>query len=102
MIRTDRGVTVRMRRIPGSGLAAPRAYGPDHEGNRRMAGPADGDRTDHAVSGMRRAPDHDHHAPAGAGIADAGRHGDHLIRYEAPGAARTPSPLRGRVTARPP
>jgi len=47
-----------------------------------MASPADGDRTDHAVSGMRRAPDHDHHALAGAGIADAGRHGEQLIRYE--------------------
>jgi len=38
-----------------------------------MADQADGDRTDHAVSGMRRAPDHDHHVLAGAGIADAGR-----------------------------
>jgi hypothetical protein len=47
-----------------------------------MAGQADGDRTDHAVSGMRRAPDHDHHVLAGAGIADAGRHGDQLIRYK--------------------
>jgi hypothetical protein len=34
------------------------------------------------VSGMRRAPDHDHHALAGAGIADAGRHSEQLIRYE--------------------
>ena len=30
-----------------------------------MAGQADGDRTDHAVSGMGRAPDHDHHVLAG-------------------------------------
>lgn len=47
-----------------------------------MAGQADGDRTDHAVSGMRRAPDHDHHALAGPGIADAGRHSDQLVRDE--------------------
>jgi hypothetical protein len=45
-----------------------------------MAGQADGDRTGHAVSGMRRAPDHDHHALAGAGIADAGRPSDQLLR----------------------
>jgi hypothetical protein len=31
---------------------------------------------------MRRAPDYDHHALPGAGIADVGRHGDQLIRYE--------------------
>ena len=31
---------------------------------------------------MRRAPDHDHHALAGPGIADAGLHGDQLIRYD--------------------
>ncbi len=30
-----------------------------------MAGQADGDRTDHSVSGMGRAPDHDHHVLAG-------------------------------------
>ena len=55
-----------------------------------MAGQADGDRTDHAVSGMRRAPDHDHHVLAGAGIADAGRHSDQLLRDDplAPGARR--------------
>jgi hypothetical protein len=47
-----------------------------------MAGQADGDRTDHAVSGMRRAPDHEHHALAGAGIADAGRNDDQLVRDE--------------------
>ena len=47
-----------------------------------MAGQADGDRTDHAVSGMGRAPDHDHRALAGAGIAEGGRHGDQLIRDE--------------------
>ena len=29
---------------------------------------------------MRRAPDHDRHGLAGAGIADAGRHSDQLIR----------------------
>ena len=51
-----------------------------------MAGQADGDRTDHAVSGMRQAPDHDHHVLAGAGIADAGRHGDQLRRDDPPGA----------------
>jgi hypothetical protein len=45
-----------------------------------MAGQADGDRTDHAVSGMRRARDHDRHVLGGAGIADAGRHSDQLLR----------------------
>ena len=69
-----------------------------------MAGPADGDRTDHAVSGMRRAPDHDHHALAGAGIAVAGRHGDQLVRddplapLELPGRAAA-AQLPGRLGA---
>jgi hypothetical protein len=44
------------------------------------SGQADGDRTDHTVNGMRRAPDHDHHALAGAGIADADRYSDQLVR----------------------
>jgi hypothetical protein len=67
-----------------------------------MAGQADGDRTDHAVSGMRRAPDHDHHALPGAGIADAGRHSDQLVRGDVlvplelpvrPAAAQLPAGL---------
>ena len=60
-----------------------------------MAGPADGDRTDHAVSGTRRAPDHDHHVLAGAGIADAGRHGDQLLRDD----PLAPLELPGRPAA---
>ena len=45
-----------------------------------MAGQADGDRPDHAVSGMRRTPGHDHHGLAGMRIPDAGRHRDQLVR----------------------
>ena len=44
-----------------------------------MAGQADGDRTDHAVSGMGRAPHHDHHGLVGVRLADTGSHSDQLI-----------------------
>jgi hypothetical protein len=60
-----------------------------------MAGPADGDRTGHAVSGMGRASDHDHRALAGAGTAEAGRHGDQLLRDE----PLAPLELPGRAAA---
>ena len=71
-----------------------------------MAGQADGDRTGHAVNGMRRAPDHDHHALAGAGIAGAGRHGDQLLRDDPlaplelpvrPAAAQLPGRLGAKL-----
>ena len=62
-----------------------------------MAGQADGDRTDHAVSGMRRAPDHDHHALPGAGIAEAGRHSDQLVRDDPLAPLELPSRLGAKL-----
>jgi len=55
---------------------------------------------------MRRAPDHDHHVLAGAGIAEAGRHGDQLLRDEPlaplelsvrPAAAQLPGRLGAKL-----
>ena len=53
---------------PGPGRGVPqREPMARSRGEPAHGGPADGDRTGHAVSGMRRAPDHDHHALARAG-----------------------------------
>ena len=88
-------ITSELRRCKG-------AYGTITSGDRGMAGQADGGRPDHAVRDVGRAPDHDHHDLAGAGIANAGGHGDQLVRDEPLAPLESPGRARGRPAGRPP
>ena len=45
-----------------------------------MPGQSDGSRADHAVHGVRRAPDHDRYIVTGVDVADLCGHRDELIR----------------------